>query len=180
MPLKDKNNLEKIELMGSSGLKYYDDFGEMYLVESELVNCLENDFAKYSNHVIMRFSDAEIVSEEKKAQILKRVNILCKEAGITSKSFVDNNNNSERIELTGRAGMKYHDGLGEVYFVDSEMVAPNLDYDYAIYPGDIVRFSDDTVVSKNVQDKIIKRVTALCRERGITPRLFDKNNHPIL
>lgn len=172
MSLEDKNSFEKIELLGNSGLKYYDGFGEMYLVEPELVvECLENDFANYSNYIILRFFDAEIVSEEKKTQILKRVNILCKKAGITSKSFIDNND-SERIELTGRAGMKYHDGLGEVYFVDSEIVAPNKDYDYAIYPNYIIRVSNDSVVSKELRDKIIERVMILCKERGMSPRLF--------
>ena len=172
MSLEDKNSFEKIELMGSSGLKYYDSSGEMYLVEPELVKCLENDFVNYSNHIILRFSDAKIVSEEKKTQILKRVKTLCKESGITSKLFIDNNN-SERIELIGRAGMKYYDELGEVYFVDSEMVAPNIDYDYAIYPNDIVRVSDDSVVSKELREKIIERVIILCKEKGMSPRLFE-------
>lgn len=71
MSLEDKNSFEKIELMGSSGLKYYDSSGEMYLVEPELVKCLENDFVNYSNHIILRFSDAKIVSEEKKSNIKK-------------------------------------------------------------------------------------------------------------
>lgn len=66
MSLENKNSIEKIEVMGSSGLKYYDDSGEMYLVEPELIKCLENDLTNYSNHIILRFSDAEIVSEKKR------------------------------------------------------------------------------------------------------------------
>ena len=54
MSLEDKNSFEKIELMGSSGLKYYDSSGEMYLVEPELVKCLENDFRRFNFKMQLR------------------------------------------------------------------------------------------------------------------------------
>ncbi|MEJ5056205.1 hypothetical protein [Sphingobacterium sp. MYb382] len=178
MSLEKNNNLERIELMGGSGLKYYNASGEMYLVSPQLALGLEDGLMPKSRQIMIRFSDAGVVSGTEKAQVLERVHTFCKNAGVTSESFVDNNH-SERVVITGRAGLNYFDGLGGAYFVSSEMVGDTSEYGYAIYSDDIIRLSDDTIVSKEEQDSIIKRVMIICKAKGMRPQLFDKNNNPI-
>lgn len=78
----------------------------------------------------------------------------------------------ESIVLLGRAGLEYYDKQGVQYFVDSELYMGD-PYDYAIYVDSIQQTDSDRKLTKEEKIRIAEKVFVLCKNRGMSPRLFN-------